>query len=312
MRRLLWICLAWVVACAHEGAPPPGNPTAPPDYAKLRAQCDGGQADGCRRLAAAIVTKQPGAPTDMAVARSLYTRACDELNDADGCVALAGAYRRGAFSDAGKDVGRAGMYAERACNLAPDTACILFAEMVLVGEGVPADIERARAMLDRGCDKNQLVSCAAMHALLRAGRLETRNGRGASFYLDKFCASGFADLCSGCATGEKASGEAAATAVPLNVLRAQLVAGTMEIHLPEPVLEGAVSRGVTRLRAIAKICITDTGDVACVQFLKKTGYDLADRTILSAVSTWRFRPYRRDDKPIPVCSPYLWNYEISR
>ena len=106
MRSLLWICLPLVGACAHEGSPPSRVPDAP-DSAKLRAQCDGGPAAKCRRLAGAIITGQPGAPTDVHLARSQYTR------DATACVELATAYQLARFPQVGTDLGSAAAYAER-------------------------------------------------------------------------------------------------------------------------------------------------------------------------------------------------------
>jgi TPR repeat protein len=259
------------------------------------------------RLAGAIVGKQPGAPVDIALARTLYVRACDELRDASGCLALASAHGTGVFPDTGKDLALAATYAERGCTLAPDTHCHPHAQMLIDGEGVPPDKGRGRAMLERSCDNRYLAACDLMYRNLRWKKLEPQSGGEASYYLAKVCAPGMTDLCARCTPPEPTP---PSKAVPLQSLGKLRVAGDMEIHLPRRVLEDAAARNIRKLDAMVRLCASAAGDVSCVMFYKKTGYDLADTHLLSEISEWRFHPYLIDGKPVPVCAPFLFKYEI--
>jgi TonB family protein len=95
--------------------------------------------------------------------------------------------------------------------------------------------------------------------------------------------------------------------VPPNVARGQLAidpqADPYRVKLP-PVL----ARARMSLWALVRICVDRDGRVASVQIVK--GADPAlDPSIVAVLSTWRYRPYTLDGRPIPFCTNV--RYEIN-
>ena len=58
----------------------------------------------------------------------------------------------------------------------------------------------------------------------------------------------------------------------------------------------------------AKVCISATGEVTEVTISR--GVSLFDDAVRDAVSHWRYEPYRVGDRPIPVCFPVYFNFNV--
>ncbi len=125
------------------------------DAPACQGECDAGNADACRRLAASYSFGR-GAPIDETRAASLYGRACD-LEDPSACV-FAGQmheYARGVPKD---DARAAGDY-ERSCDLGWPAGCYNLAIMVENGRGVERDRARAGKLYQVACTAGAEHAC---------------------------------------------------------------------------------------------------------------------------------------------------------
>src|SRR5262249_10768050 len=91
--------------------------------------------------------------------------------------------------------------------------------------------------------------------------------------------------------------------IQLSALKAQLVSGDLQIHLPKSVLTLVASQGVKEVKAMIKLCIAASGDVSSVEFMRRTGYAEADQNLESELRQLKFRPYLVNGQAVPTCAP---------
>ena len=66
--------------------------------------------------------------------------------------------------------------------------------------------------------------------------------------------------------------------------------------------------GLNQVIATIKMCLSARGTVTSLSVLKSSGYPSYDRKIQSKMRQWRYKPYRADGKPVPVCTPVTFIY----
>jgi outer membrane biosynthesis protein TonB len=87
--------------------------------------------------------------------------------------------------------------------------------------------------------------------------------------------------------------------------------GNTQIQPPDSVKTAMSRAGDDRVRAIIKMCLSKTGDVASVDLLLSTGYPDYDRKLLGQVRTWRYHPYKLDSgQAVPVCTSIVFKYSV--
>jgi TonB family protein len=60
--------------------------------------------------------------------------------------------------------------------------------------------------------------------------------------------------------------------------------------------------GVSSVKGTVRLCVDTAGAVTELMLTESTGYDEYDRKLLSAVRSWRFRPYAVNGTTFAVCS----------
>jgi TPR repeat protein len=109
----------------------------------FRTGCDGGDPEGCTRLGNAYLLGT-GIPRDGQLAVPLLRRACIG-NSSEGCKFLGNAYRMGVGVP--QDAATATGFASKACSLNA-ASCGQLALMFAVGQGVPKNESRSRALFE--------------------------------------------------------------------------------------------------------------------------------------------------------------------
>lgn len=94
----------------------------------------------------------------------------------------------------------------------------------------------------------------------------------------------------------------AAEIIPPNMVEGLRVAGNAQIAPPEQVKVQMVREDKNQAVASVKMCLTTTGAVESLSLIKGTGYDGYDSLIRSEMQKWRYKPYRVDGRPVPVCT----------
>lgn len=89
--------------------------------------------------------------------------------------------------------------------------------------------------------------------------------------------------------------------LPPKIAREQLIYG------PDPRRPPAIVQLGLEQLVVAKICVSTSGGVSRVSIIK--GADPAvDDIVVATVSTWRFRPFLLNDRPVPFC--YIGNFSF--
>ena len=70
----------------------------------------------------------------------------------------------------------------------------------------------------------------------------------------------------------------------------------------------AVMRSGKSFRAVFRYCITTSGDVNKMKFLKKSPYPAYDAKVKTEARKWKFKPIRVNGKAVPACS--IINYNV--
>ena len=166
-----------------------------PEYQKISAECDQGNGEACTKLAHAIMKGRAGAPTDKALARALFTKACEQSRLALTCVDLSVHYKRGDFPDVGANPESATKYESIACDLGDKDSCVGVAFAYLQGTGVAADKDKARAMFDSACDKDTQAACYQLMKSLGDGTFSAKGDRDLAYYRKRSCTLGVPDAC---------------------------------------------------------------------------------------------------------------------
>lgn len=98
--------------------------------------------------------------------------------------------------------------------------------------------------------------------------------------------------------------------VPITGVEAMRLSGTREIPLPPSVKAALVAQGKHRVNAVVKLCLDRRGEPDRVQVVGSTGFPEADDKIRDEVLAWRYRAYRVNGEPVPVCTAVVFKYEI--
>jgi hypothetical protein len=149
------------------------------------AACDGGDAGSCRQAALAIANRRFSDLGD------LWYRGC-EAGDRDLCTAWAS---RVAERGEGDDRACAVRVLERACDAHETHACGVAGHALATSS--PPDLERARAVLDRGCNDAGGFACEVLARLLEGGTFGAADHEAATTARTRACATGWTASCGG-------------------------------------------------------------------------------------------------------------------
>jgi TPR repeat protein len=129
-----------------------------------------------------------GASKDPARAEALFEKACPTAEAKSTCGSLAGVFREGKLVP--KDAKRAAGYLERSC-ASSGIGCMDLADMLLAGEGVARDRDRAIKLYEGICGRGGPSGCLKQAALLEA----TDKARARAIYGETCKASSLVEAC---------------------------------------------------------------------------------------------------------------------
>ena len=98
-----------------------------------------------------------------------------------------------------------------------------------------------------------------------------------------------------------------AAQVSSNEIEARRIAGERNIQ-PSKYDARAIAASHRRALGIVKVCLDEHGIPACLDLYRSTGYRDYDDRILRTMKSWRYTPYRRDGRAIPVCTAVSFIY----
>ena len=147
---------AIAMACAFLFTGTPVAGEAQSDPGQLEQSCDAGDLDACVEIARRCAVGREGFEKDVARALLLYERACNEGHP-DGCQYLGQAYQEGDIVP--KDGKRAAQLFEKACEGESGYGCYLLGFSYQFGQGVARDDTRASSAYERACDFGQRSGC---------------------------------------------------------------------------------------------------------------------------------------------------------
>jgi hypothetical protein len=100
--------------------------------------------------------------------------------------------------------------------------------------------------------------------------------------------------------------------VPPSLLENLRVSGSKRIVPDARVKADILAAGKTKVVASMKMCLDDKGNVSSVAQLKSSGYPAYDRTLMTEMRQWLYRPYKVNGKAAPVCTAVTFIYDASR
>lgn len=164
----------------------------------FRQACDGGQGQGCIRLARLHLdasAERQGVPLDSLGAAGLLERGC-ELSALEGCTQLGDMYaeRDSIVPDVEpkgptRDVERAAGLYERACSGGGMEGCARLGRLHITGEGAPADTARAIELYRQACDGGAATGCTRLGEAYVTGMGLDRDPARAAGLFEQACAS---------------------------------------------------------------------------------------------------------------------------
>jgi len=96
--------------------------------------------------------------------------------------------------------------------------------------------------------------------------------------------------------------ETDASLVPPSVLEAYRIEGAIGIGPDDVDKSRMVDRGLHRVIATTKLCLSVTGEVSSVETVRSSGLPTYDRKIRKRISEWRYKPFEINGSPAPVCT----------
>ncbi len=99
--------------------------------------------------------------------------------------------------------------------------------------------------------------------------------------------------------------------VPQVALKANFISGDRNPVPPESVKILMTKTGESRTVATVKMCLTVSGGVQSVRLVKSSGYQEYDQKILRSMRGWKYRPFKVNGKPTPVCTAVTFIYRQS-
>jgi hypothetical protein len=98
--------------------------------------------------------------------------------------------------------------------------------------------------------------------------------------------------------------------VPAGDLEALRVAGTRKPDLAAGAKGIAHRDGVRIVQMAVSLCLSERGEPTSVALKVASEYGDANDKLVADVRRWRFRPYLEDGLPVPVCTAYLFRYQV--
>jgi protein TonB len=95
--------------------------------------------------------------------------------------------------------------------------------------------------------------------------------------------------------------------VPQVALEAQRISGEKDIQPPNDVATQMARTGKGTV-GVVKMCLNAGGSVDKISVLKSTSYPSYDNKIKSKMREWRYRPFKVNGKPVPVCTSVTFIY----
>jgi TPR repeat protein len=155
----------------------------------FREACTRSSPTGCYEYGQLALRADGDRPADVPAAMRALGAACDD-NEAQACVMLAGIVERIEHPETPRRV--AALYG-RACQLENPGACLVMAVLVLRGQGVAQDVERALPMLDRACTAGAGSACSELARFYT--ELSRPDARAIVRYGDRACELGVEGGC---------------------------------------------------------------------------------------------------------------------
>ena len=90
-------------------------------------------------------------------------------------------------------------------------------------------------------------------------------------------------------------------------LEQQRISGDKDIQPPNDVAT-KISRAGKRVVGVVKMCLNTGGKVKSINMLKSTGHPSYDAKIKSKIRLWKYRPFKVNGKPVPVCTSVTFIY----
>lgn len=154
----------------------------------LQRACDLGHGTACLMAATILGTDRLG-PADMGKAVALAEKAC-EAGHGEGCFLVAAA-----LDGDREQIDRRVSRYEKGCELGSDNACSHLSILLHNGEGIPADVERARKVSEGACARKLPASCLLHGTFLMEGIGGPKDREGARASLTIACEDGSLRAC---------------------------------------------------------------------------------------------------------------------
>jgi len=99
--------------------------------------------------------------------------------------------------------------------------------------------------------------------------------------------------------------------VPQVALEQQRISGEKDIQPPNNV-NVLIRRAGKKVVATVKMCLNRSGNVKSLKLLRSTGHPAYDKKIKSKMRKWKYRPFKVNGKPVPVCTSVTFIYNPAR
>jgi TonB family protein len=100
------------------------------------------------------------------------------------------------------------------------------------------------------------------------------------------------------------------TSLDPKVFQGLRISGDPQVHPSSLTQSQMIRDDADRVSGTIRVCLAADGSVASATLARSTKYDDYDATLLSAVASWRYRPYTLDGTPVPACSYVTFNYTM--
>jgi TonB family protein len=98
------------------------------------------------------------------------------------------------------------------------------------------------------------------------------------------------------------------TFVPPNVLTMMRTSGSTQIHPSAVTKNEMLNDGRTKTVGVAKVCVSESGQVTHVSMLNSTKYPAYDAALIAGIKTWTYRPYAAKGRNVKVCGTVTFVY----
>jgi TonB family protein len=114
------------------------------------------------------------------------------------------------------------------------------------------------------------------------------------------------DGCSSTCKKEVATGSP--VIVDPRALRDRQISGNTDVPASKRTRASMIHDGVSSLRGVVKLCVDTAGAVTDATLVERTGYTEYDSKLIETIHEWRYRPFRINGRPSPVCSTQEFIY----